>query len=476
MAIWIGEMLVSLARASARTRMNIVLIGIFLSTVLLFGGASRLDVRSQPVVQLASIVTLVLALLQIDREEWRRVRLPALLFIAIAAIIAVQLLPLPSSLWSILPGRMHYLEAFHAAGVPPVWRPISLAPDLTINSLLATLPPLAVIAALAVIDWPLHRFILPLIIIGVVVSACVGLMQIAGGGPYFYRITNIGTGVGVFANRNHQAVFIACSLPMLSAWAAIPHADPAYRRLKFWLCLCVAAAMFPILLITGSRAGLLLGIVGAVVAACLPLNMRGKFKAAGSAGGRRLITFIPLAIGIVAIGAVVFFSRDTALRRLLEPTVMEKRSEFLPIYWQMVHDYFPFGAGYGSFDAVFRSYEPAGALSTEYMNQAHNDLIQIFIEGGLLAAVLLAVFFLWFGQRSACLWVRKAESVQNLLGRAGSAIVLLIFLSSIVEYPLRTPLMAVLFAIACCWLLPEPLTVAATSEHKDRVGSDAVLE
>jgi O-antigen ligase len=140
------------------------------------------------------------------------------------------------------------------------------------------------------------------------------------------------------------------------------------------------------------------------------------------------------------------------------------RGTYLPLYFSMAKAYFPFGAGFGSFDSVFRAFEPTQTLSTFYMNQAHNDLIQIIIEGGVLAALAALAFSLWFAARAWSLWWHKIRSPADLLGRTGSVIVLLLLLSSAVDYPLRTPALAVLMAISCCWMLPrrEPMARKGT--------------
>ena len=45
-----------------------------------------------------------------------------------------------------------------------------------------------------------------------------GWLQLAGseGFLHFYRETNLGSATGVFANRNHHAVLLACALPLAS--------------------------------------------------------------------------------------------------------------------------------------------------------------------------------------------------------------------------------------------------------------------
>ena len=47
---------------------------------------------------------------------------------------------------------------------------------------------------------------------------------------WFYRITNNGFPVGLFANRNHAAVFLAALLPLATAWALGQKMRGAPRR------------------------------------------------------------------------------------------------------------------------------------------------------------------------------------------------------------------------------------------------------
>jgi O-antigen ligase len=58
----------------------------------------------------------------------------------------------------------------------------------------------------------------------------------------------------------------------------------------------------------------------------------------------------------------------------------------------MIKDYAVTGSGFGSFKDVFPAYLPAG----EYMHwyRAHNDYLQVVLEGGAVAA-LLVVWLIW---------------------------------------------------------------------------------
>jgi O-antigen ligase len=448
-------MLSAIREGDPRARMNLTFLGIFLVVDLMFGGASRADALSQPVVRLAAVALLGIALIQLTAEGWRLIRLPTLLLLAVAAVMLLQLIPLPPSLWAQLPGRTLYLEALNVANIAPVWRPISLTPDLTLNSLLAVLPPLAALLALGTIDQSLHRLLIPLLLVAIVVSSLIGLLQISGGIPYFYGITNEGSAVGIFANRNHQAAFVALGFPLLACWAALPHPDPGYRRLRSWLALCMAVSIFPVLLVTGSRAGLGLGAMGILIALVLPLGRR-RPQPAGRPGYERMIQIGVLILGLAVVAAFWIFARDAAFERLLKGEDNELRVDLLPTFGRIIRDYFPFGSGFGSMDTVFRSYEPDAALQATYLNHAHNELAELLMEGGLLAAAVLAAFAAWLVRQLLRLWTRAPERTGDLVGRTGTAVAMMLLAASIVDYPLRTPFLATVMALACVWMARPP--------------------
>jgi O-antigen ligase len=443
----------SIVQSDARSRMNLVLLCLFVAILFGFGGASRADVLSQAVVRLAAICVIALSVLQLDREKWMGIRLPICFLVAATVVIAVQLIPLPPGVWYSLPGRQTYDQAFALGGVAPVWRPLSLTPDLTLNSLLALLPPFAMALALGVIDRRQWSLLVPVLIAGAGASALIGIFQISSGSLYFYQITNEGSPVGFFANRNHQALLLAAMLPVLGAWGALPHRDPAYQRMRRWMAMCIAAPILPILLITGSRGGLFAGLSGAVVALALTLRENRRSQRVGSALRGRLLALAPLAVGAMAIVAVYLLSRDLAFQRLFEDDTTGVRSTLHPLYFQMIRDFWPFGSGYGSFDTVFRIYEPQSQLGPTYLNHAHDDFAEVLIEGGVLPLLLLAVFVLWLGVRTWQLWASRLESNEQLLGRAGAAVAWMILLGSAIDYPVRTPLLALLITIACYWVL-----------------------
>jgi Na+/H+ antiporter NhaD/arsenite permease-like protein len=113
---------------------------------------------------------------------------------------------------------------------------------------------------------------------------------------------------------------------------------------------------------------------------------------------------------------------------------------------------------------VFRGIEPDWALKPTFFNRAHNEVLETAITGGIAALAAVSVFLLWFLRHLFRAWrgigrVTGYEAGQGTgkasdvaLARLGSVVVLLLLLASLVDYPLRTPLLGAVLALAVAWL------------------------
>ena len=189
---------------------------------MLFGGGGNHG-WSDAVVQLAALPLLAWALFkltpsQLDRGgQWAIV-----LLCAILAWPLLQLIPMPPSLWSGLPGRGEIASAYEAAGMTLPWLPISLDPSATWLGLLSLLPATAVFLAMLSLEQRSRRILIMLIFIVVFASVLLDMLQMMGGedSPLrFYAITNLDRAVGFFANSNHNAAFLYSAIPFATAWA-----------------------------------------------------------------------------------------------------------------------------------------------------------------------------------------------------------------------------------------------------------------
>ena len=374
------------------------------------------------------------------------------------ALALLHLVPLPPVLWQLLAGREELANVDILFGLNGVWRPLTLTPMNGMHAALSLLAPTAVfLLGIQLGRDDLYR-LLPLLIALVAASGLLGLIQAIAGseGPYYlYRITNNGSAVGLFANRNHASVLLACLLPMLAVFAATAKgsADEKYSRQLF--AAAIAIVLVPLILVTGSRSGLLsalLGLLGAFLlyqkpefaAVAKPRKVRSKAWATPILTGT-----IAVCLGLTSL----FLSRAESVTRLFTQTQGEEgRSEIWPVAIDLFWKYFPWGSGSGSFVEVYQILEPAGLLNSTYLNRAHNDWLEIAVTMGLPGILLLALATFGFLQRSVVLWRRMDHTRRSVqFARMAGIIMVIIAVASITDYPLRTPIMMCVFAILALW-------------------------
>lgn len=424
-----------------------------------FGGGSRGDIASLIVLRPLSFILLAYALIGLGAGQWRRLGVPGWIAAGLAALAAVQMLPLPAEIWTRLPGRALSAEIAAMMGWEQEWRPLSLVPSRTLNALFALGVPLAALALLAGQGVVSHGRIIWLILGIGVVSSLVGLAQLMGApdGPlYFYRITNEGVAVGLFANRNHHAIFLASLIPLLgfvglSAWQRRPSAS---RMMTVIGAGGATVFLVPLVLVTGSRAGTALALGAGLVIAVIcgrALNADRPGRIARRGVSRFAVPL--LVTGLAAAAALTHFaSRSLAFERLLA-TNMDAglRAEVLPYLWAMAREYFPFGAGLGAFRRVWEVVEPQELLRPQFLNQAHNDVLQIVIEGGAAGLALLLLTLGWLMRSGWRAW--RVFQTGSARGDAPglalfSWLALAVLLAgSLFDYPLRAPSLMALAAV-----------------------------
>lgn len=432
-------------------RYYLILAASFLVVLAALGGASRADELQQSFVRFAAIAGIAAALWPLDPAPFRNSRGLLIGLGLVYLLLLIQLLPMPPDLWMTMPGHRIYSEIAQQTGTVG-WRPWTLSPDLTLNALGALLPATAIGLLTLALDFR-GRLVLARIIVGIgCFSAVLGMLQFAGGGTslHLFRTTSENSAVGLFANRNHEAALMACSLPLLAALASIRLRREEVRSRHFGLSIVAGALLLMGAAVTGSRMGLLLGVLGlgAAVAITMITAPRKSFRPS-----RAALAVAASTLGAFTLSLLLLLARSGAAERLATDPVDQTRLAALAPMLKAAHAFFPFGAGFGTFDAVYRRFEPNALLSTVYLNQAHNEPMQLAIEGGAPALILLLLFLaLW--ARACVRGGRPAGSAsRRALAMAMAAVTLILMLSSAVDYPLRTPLLSGIFAIACVELL-----------------------
>lgn len=428
------------------------LLAALLCLVFILGGASRGSELSILAMELLGVLVLALAIWRLNRRgtpsaTW----LPLALLAAVMLTPLLQLAPLPPQLWLSLPGRAEAAETLRLAQVTPGWAPLSLTPENTYRSFLWLLPPAAVFAATLGMDARRRLWA-----VGVVLGLCAASLLLAGlqlsdrdgGAFHIYDTSHSFLPVGFFANRNHQGVLMAAGLPLAAAFAAAWGSGSSERRKPANLVYVGLVGLLVVgILVTRSRAALILAgpaLIASFVIFWMAVQGGGRRREVALAVGGAVALMVVAAQ--VAIGAVLSRFEDAADR--------EGRFDIWPVIVDEGARVQFWGTGLGSFEAVYRSAEPLDLLTPLFVNHAHNDYLELWLEAGIVFPLLFAAFLIWFARATLNSWRRPSSSLEGILGRAASVVVLLLLLHSIGDYPLRTLPLACLFALAAGLMTP----------------------
>lgn len=447
--------------ASEQTRNGWVMLALLGCVVAFLGGSSRPDAVQLIALRPLCAVFLAAAFYFGSRARFASVKPILWMFGLLAGWMTLQLIPLPPALWQSLPGRAPVAELDRALGLGDVWRPISMVPARGINSLAGLVVPVAALLLAAGLGARARTLLLAIAALGAL-DAVMAILQVAGGSGsklYLYAITNRGAPVGLFANQNHSAVFSALSLVVV-AYLAI---DSGLARRAPWARAALGALFLLILmaaLIGGSRAGLLATALALVASGFLlwqglPARTRASRTETADSAFRIAPRWLALA-AIVAVGslvaAFVLLDRAPALESIVGRSQFEDiRWRLLPVLVDMMATYWFVGTGFGSFEEVYHIFEPHALMIPSYINQAHNDLAQLVIEGGLPAVAIALAALLGFA--GAVARMARAPDIPVVRPVFWVAVAMILLSASLVDYPLRAPLfqlVAVWLAVALC--------------------------
>lgn len=433
---------------------------VLLAFSFFFGGASRLNELRLAFVELAALPLLVLLAARAVSPRPLEISNFAVGIVALtAAVPLVQLIPLPASVWTSLPGRDQAALALELAGITATWSQLSLTPDETWRAFLALVPPIVMFGGVIACSGAIRLKLIYGLLIFTVASVLFAAAQAAAGEQlYIWPTTSAGTVVGFFANRNHLATLCLLSLPFAAVIGSRAMRHRKQGDVTLWLAGMFIALMIVALAVIRSRMGV--ALLGPTLAA----SLAAAWVASGR--GRPKPLFLGL-IGSIGLGvlAVSFFALGPLLERFDAASAKEGRFENWPTVIQAADTYLPFGSGLGSFDPVYRSVEPLERLDSTFFNQAHNDYLELWLETGWLGAALFIAFLIWFGRRCWSAW-KAPVSTERDLQRAASVAIGVVLLHSAVDYPLRTETIAVLLALCCALLETAAWTEAQLSANR----------
>lgn len=254
---------------------------------------------------------------------------------------------------------------------------------------------------------------------------------------------------GPYVNHNHYAGLMEMLTPFPLVLAATRFTEGKFRI----VVMAVAALMAGSIFLSGSRGGMLALLVQIVALAVFIFGaQKGSWKQplllagflilvigflvwlGGNELTQRLASIHAETHGELSGGTRVTIDRD-CLRMLMKRPLL--------------------GWGLGTFPTVYPGFR--SFYTTFFVNQAHNDYLQLLVEGGL-AGFAIAVWFLVrvFRQAASKLtnWAETATgalSVAAMLGCIG------ILVHSLLDFNLQIPANAALFYVLCALAAAPPL-------------------
>src|SRR5690606_16937634 len=184
---------------------------------------------------------------------------------------------------------------------------------------------------------------------------------------------------GFFANPNHQATLLVVAATLACARLAMvvgawrpgrPHR--VAHGVVAALVMLLAAVALPL---TGSRAGVVL-----IILACALVVLAHWPAWRGGARSRVVL------VASMLLAAVALF---LSLRWMQVDAVDELRGPLRALTGEIAAGYAPMGAGVGSYVPVFEQDAPRDLLMANYVNHAHNEYAQWWLEAGVPAALAM---------------------------------------------------------------------------------------
>lgn len=409
---------------------------------LILGGASQGGAVANLLLQAGAAMFLSIWLWRGGRQRVSAdEHVPLAIIAAAVAWTAIMFVPLPPALWQILPGRDFVADGYRLLGMDLPWLPMAMSPERAMRSLLGILAPIAAFFLVRRMDpYDLRRMLAGIVVIAFA-SAALGIIQLATGTNSvlrFYSPTNQEFPVGLFANTNHFSVFLACSLPLAAAWVATSKPERKPRR-NLLIGLGIYAGFLALVLLLGrSLSGLAFLILASIGAAHI---LWGRFASARAKTG--FVAGIALA-ALLAVSSLTLIGTGTIGSKFED--VPNSRGLMTPVTIEAGAGLAPVGGGLGSFAPIYAMHQPDRYTSTTWVNHAHNDYAEIWLELGIPGVLLVLAFLAWFARTGYHLWQRRNENGM-LIPQAAWMAGALLLLHSLVDYPLRTAALAAFFAV-----------------------------
>lgn len=269
----------------------------------------------------------------------------------------------------------------------------------------------------------------------------------ANGKLYWIRQPRMGGWIyGPYVNHNHYAGLMEMLVPVLLILSLTRLAQPKVRA----AAAAAAAVMVGTIFLSGSRGGMLAIVVELVILAALLVKQKRGLRTAIGIG-----VFMVIVIGLLVwIGGPELSKRIATAGPGHSELSADIRSYINRDGLRMFLKRPVLGWGLGAFPIVYPQFRTF--YTNFFVNEAHNDYLQLLVEMGLLGFATM----LWF---VVTLYTRGIKKIGNWSGEISGAMTLAcllgvsgILVHSAVDFNLQIPANAALFYVLCTLAASEP--------------------
>jgi O-antigen ligase len=378
------------------------------------------------------------------------------------ALILIQLVPLPPTLWQALPGRALPTSILASLGAAGAWMPLSLDPSTTEATVFYFLVPAMLYVTTLSLGRGGHRLLFLIFTVFALINALLVVLQAQGMTALtLYWTTPTRPGFGLFANKNHCATMLVVAMPIVVSTCGdlLRDRSAASRYMVSGIALTIlAVTVFGCL----SRAGLALMPLG--LGAALLILLRGQVS-------KRTLLWGGIGFSALLLVAFVILPRTYIVAETLQRfgADREGRYDFWPDVITAIRAYAPVGSGLGTFVPVFTLHETLENVHLTYTNHAHSDYLEILLETGVAGGILILAFIIWFVLTAA----KRLKDNWNTAGfdmiAAATTAILILLIHSGLDYPLRTLTLAGACAVLAA-ILASPAAFGSAKSAASRYG------
>jgi len=389
------------------------------------------------------------------QQAWmglRAYRLPIGLWLAFLALATLQVIPMPAQLVAFLSPTSYDTQL--AYGVAQFHLSLDVGQS-QINLLkgLSYFCLLIVVLVLVNTEKRLRLLLLTILASGAL-QALYGTLEILSGTQHslLFGLPVDDVATGSFVYKNHFANFIMlCLSAGVGLMVATLQGNQGGTRRDF-----IRSILSTLL---GSKALIRISLAIMVIALVMSRSRMGNvaFFAAMTLIGilalliiknrSRSLSILIISMFVIDVFIVsAWFGLDKVQERLEATSLsQEGRDEVVIDALPMVQDFPVFGSGGGSFYSTFPSYKVANINS--FYDHAHNDYLQMAIEYGLPATLLLALLVIWCFLKSIRAMRKRRPSIFKGTAFACCMAMLGMAIHMTVDFPLQAPANACYFVV-----------------------------